>query len=146
MTKYDFLDRADAGRQMFEKFGHKILGSDLIVVVQPAASEIAFEFASETTIPMRDLVISRTAAGVVIPRITAVLDLRVTVIDDGVETGTTAMAIGAMLKTEGAAVATLMVPICPSSVMPQLLQVYDAVDCVVSPLAPQSLTLHYEVN
>jgi predicted phosphoribosyltransferase len=146
MTKYDFLDRADAGRQMFEKFGNKVLSSDLIVVVQPAAREIAFEFASETTIPMRDLVISRTAAGVVIPRITAVLDLRVAVIDDGVETGTTAMAIGAMLKTEGAAVATLMVPICPRSVLPQLLQVYDAVDFVVSPLAPQSLTLHYEVN
>ena len=146
MTKFDFLDRADAGRQMFEKFGSEILNSDLIVVVQPAASEIAFAFTSETTIPMRDLAISRTAAGVVIPRITQVSDLRITVVDDGVETGTTAMAIGAMLKTEGAASATLMVPICPRSVLPQLLQVYDAVDCVVSPLMPQSIYSHYEVN
>ena len=77
MSKFDFFDRADAGRQMFENFGKKISNYDLIVVVQPAASEIAFAFASETAIPMRDLVISRTAAGVVIPRITQVADLRI---------------------------------------------------------------------
>ncbi len=145
MNNFDFLDRADAGRQMYENFGEKILGCDLIVVVQPAASEIAFAFASATTIPMRDLVISRTAAGVVIPRITQVADLRIAVIDDGVETGTTALAIGAMLKAEGASSAALMVPVCPRSLIPQLLQVYDAIDFVVSPPAPSSLTQHYEV-
>jgi len=146
MSKFDFFDRADAGRQMFENFGKKILNYDLIVVVQPAASEIAFAFASETAIPMRDLVISRTAAGVVIPRITQVADLRIAVLDDGVETGTTAMAIGAMLKTEGATSTALMVPICPRSLVPQLLQVYDAVDFVVAPDAPSSLTRHYEIS
>ncbi len=68
MTKFDFLDRADAGRQMYEKFGAEISNHDLLV------------------------------------------------------------------------------PICPRPVIPQLLQVYDAVHCVVSPLAPRSLTWHYEVN
>ena len=146
MTKFDFLDRADAGRQMFEKFGTQLFNYDLLVVVLPGATEIAFAFASETTIPMRDLEISRNVTGVVIPRITQVSDLRIAVMDDGVETGTTALAIGAMLKTEGATTTTLLVPVCPRSVIPQLLQVYDSVHCVVSPLAPRSLSLYYEVN
>lgn len=146
MTKFDFLDRADAGRQMFEKFGAELVNYDLLVVVLPAARDIAFAFASETTIPMRDLLISRNATGVVIPRITQVQGMRIAVIDDGVETGTTALAIGAMLKAEGATSATLLVPVCPRSVMPQLLQVYDFTYSVVSPSAPNSLTFHYEVN
>lgn len=146
MTKFDFLDRADAGRQMFEKFGAELVNYDLLVVVLPAASDIAFAFACETTIAMRDLQISRNATEVVIPRITHVQGLRIAVIDDGVETGTTALAIGAMLKTEGATSLTLLVPVCPRSVMPQLLQVYNFIYSVVSPPAPRSLTIHYEVN
>ena len=146
MTKFDFVDRADAGRQMFDKFGAELVNFDLLVVVLPAAGDIAFAFASETTIPMRDLVISRNATGVVIPRITQVQDLRIAVIDDGVETGTTALAIGAMLKAEGASASALLVPVCPRSLIPQLHQVYDFIYSVVSPAAPRSLTFHYEVN
>ncbi|MEI6108632.1 MAG: phosphoribosyltransferase [Actinomycetes bacterium] len=140
----EFVDRADAGRQILEKFRNKLSELDLLVVVLPAAQEIAFAFASEVTLPMRDLVIARDLTGVVIPRLDNVTGLRVGVIDDGVETGTTAMAIGAMLKAGGADKATLLVPICPQPVTVQLVRVYDEVCAVEQPLVPHALSWHYE--
>jgi len=72
--------------------------------------------------------------------------LKVAVIDDGVESGSTAMAIGAMLRGASVNSATLVVPVCPKSVVPHLLAVYDTIHAVVSPPTPSSLTRHYEVN
>ena len=48
MTKFDFLDRADAGHKMLETFKAEILEHDVIVVVLPAAVEIALAFANWT--------------------------------------------------------------------------------------------------
>ena len=146
MTKFDFLDRADAGHKMLETFKAEILEHDVIVVVLPAAVEIALAFATEMTLPMRDLNITRTRAEVVIPRLNDLSGLKVAVIDDGVESGSTAMAIGAMLRGAAVKSATLVVPVCPKSVVPYLLGVYDTIHAVVSPLTPSSLTNHYEVN
>jgi predicted phosphoribosyltransferase len=143
---FNFKDRADAGRQIVNTFRTEVSSFDLLIVVLPAAAEIALAFATETQTPMRDLVIGRSATGVVIPRLTNVSGLNVAVIDDGVETGTTAIAIGAMLRAELVSSATLIVPVCPQLVVPNLLAVYDTVHTVVSPLEPESLRLHYEVN
>ena len=146
MTKFDFIDREDAGQKMLATFKPEILEHDLIVVVLPAAIEIALAFATEMTLPMRDLNIIRTSATVSIPRLEGLSGLKVAVIDDGVESGSTAMAIGAMLRAASVASATLFVPVCPKSVVPYLLGVYDTIHAVISPLTPSSLTLHYEVS
>jgi predicted phosphoribosyltransferase len=146
MTDFDFIDRADAGQKMLATFKSEILEHDVIVVVLPAAVEIALAFATEMTLPMRDLNIVRTRTDVSIPRIGNLAGLNVAVIDDGVESGSTAMAIGAMLRGASVNSATLVVPVCPKSVVPHLLAVYDTIHAVVSPPAPTSLTWHYEVN
>jgi len=146
MKKFDFIDRADAGQKMLETFTTEILQHDVIVVVLPAAVEIALSFATEMTLPMRDLNIIRTSATVSIPRLDGLSGLKVAVIDDGVESGSTAMAIGAMLRGASVNSATLVVPVCPKSVVPHLLAVYDTIHAVVSPPTPSSLTRHYEVN
>jgi predicted phosphoribosyltransferase len=114
--------------------------------VLPAAVEIALAFATEMTLPMRDLNIIRTRTEVSIPRIGDLAGLNVAVIDDGVESGSTAIAIGAMLRGASVQSATLVVPVCPKSVVPHLLAVYDTIHAVVSPPAPISLTRFYEVN
>lgn len=41
MTTFDFIDRADAGQKMLATFKAEILEHDVIVVVLPAAVEIA---------------------------------------------------------------------------------------------------------
>ena len=146
MTKFDFIDRADAGQKMLETFKAEILQHDVIVVVLPAAVEIALSFATEMTLPMRDLNIIRTSTTVSIPRLEGLSGLKVAVIDDGVESGSTAMAIGAMLRGASVSSATLIVPVCPKSVVPYLLGVYDTIHAVVSPPTPSSLRLHYEVS
>mgnify|MGYP000844563852 FL=1 len=146
MTQFDFIDRADAGQKMLATFKPEILEHDVIVVVLPAAVEIALAFATEMTLPMRDLNIIRTRTEVSIPRIGDLAGLNVVVIDDGVESGSTAMAIGAMLRGASVKSATLVVPVCPKSVVPHLLAVYDTIHAVVSPPAPISLTRFYEVN
>ena len=146
MTTFDFIDRADAGQKMLATFKAEILEHDVIVVVLPAAVEIALAFATEMTLPMRDLHISRTITEIAIPRLDGLVGLNVAVIDDGVESGSTAMAIGAMLRVGSVASATLIVPICPKSAVPQLLAVYDTIHAVVSPPMPSPLSRHYEVN
>jgi predicted phosphoribosyltransferase len=146
MAKFDFIDRADAGQKMLATFKSEILEHDVIVVVLPAAVEIAMAFVTEITLPMRDLNIIRTRTEVSIPRLGDLAGLKVAVIDDGVESGSTAMAIGAMLRGASVKTATLVVPICPKTVVPYLLAVYDTIHAVVSPPTPSSLTRHYEVN
>ena len=69
MTNFDFIDRADAGQKMLATFKAEILEHDVIIVVLPAAVEIAMAFATEMTLPMRDLNIIRTRATVSIPRL-----------------------------------------------------------------------------
>jgi predicted phosphoribosyltransferase len=144
MMQFDFIDRADAGQKMLATFKSEILEHDVIVVVLPAAVDIALAFATEMTLPMRDLNIIRTRTEVSIPRIGDLAGLNVAVIDDGVESGSTAMAIGAMLRGASVKSATLVVPICPKSVVPHLLAVYDTIHAVVSPLVPSPLAWHYE--
>lgn len=146
MATFDFIDRADAGQKILATFKDEILEHDVIVVVLPAAVEIALAFATEMTIPMRDLHISRNITGVAIPRLDGLSGLNVAVIDDGVESGTTAMAIGAMLRDASVKSATLLVPVCPKSVVPHLLAVYDTIHAVVSPPAPSPLAWHYQTN
>ena len=146
MTQFDFIDRADAGQKMLATFKPEILEHDVIVVVLPAAVEIALAFATEMTLPMRDLNVIRTRTEVSIPMITNLAGLNVAVIDDGVESGSTAMAIGAMLRGASVQSATLVVPVCPKSVVPHLLAVYDTIHAVVSPPVPISLTRFYEAN
>jgi hypothetical protein len=146
MTNFDFIDRADAGQKMLATFKAEILEHDVIIVVLPAAVEIAMAFATEMTLPMRDLNIIRTRATVSIPRLEGLADLNVAVIDDGVESGSTAMAIGAMLRGASVKSATLVVPVCPKTAVPYLLAVYDTIHAVVSPISASSLTQHYEVN
>jgi len=146
MANFDFIDRADAGQKMLTTFKAEILEHDVLVVVLPAAVEIAMAFATEITLPMRDLNIIRTRTEVSIPRLGDLAGLKVAVIDDGVESGSTAMAIGAMLRGASVKSATLVVPICPKTAVPHLLAVYDTIHAVVSPLTPSPLTQHYEVN
>lgn len=51
----------------------------------------------------------------------------VIVVDDGVESGTAARAVGRALRATGASTIILAVPVCPRERLPELAQIYDQV-------------------
>lgn len=65
------------------------------------------------------------------------------VADDGVETGTAALALGRHLRDGGVRRLVLAVPVCPRQAEPALRTLYDEVIAVVRPLARRSLHWHY---
>ncbi len=68
----------------------------------------------------------------------------VVVIDDGVETGTAARAMGALLRDAGAATTVFAVPVCPRESEPVLRELFDDVIAIDRPFVRRPLEWHYE--
>lgn len=108
--------------------------------------------ASRTSLRMRiePLDVIRSGDGIQIGAVPAIVDDLVVVVDDGVETGTAALASGRALRDvltpneKGRRPALLLaVPVCPHQALPDLLGIFDAVIAVHRPLARRSLSWHY---
>lgn len=100
-------------------------------------------------IQVEPLEVERSSDGVTISAVPLVQQA-VIVVDDGVETGTAALAAGRELRANAGSSAgearpwvILAVPVCPHQAMPDLSRVFDAVFAVHRPMARRSLNWHY---
>lgn len=94
--------------------------------------------------------VERTHDGVRITEVPRSRDSVVVVVDDGVETGTAALAAGRALRSDRGAglgdqhlLLVLAVPVCPHQSMPDLTRIFDAVVAVHRPMGRRSLRWHY---
>lgn len=72
------------------------------------------------------------------------IGVSVLVADIGVETGQQARALASALRKAGVTSLELAVPICSKSVLGTLHLIFDEVHVLKTPLAPRSLSWHYE--
>jgi predicted phosphoribosyltransferase len=142
----DFRDLDDAGQRLAEHAGLRGLVSPDIVAVIPRGVPVALRVAAALGIAPSEVIgaVNRGGAG---GHPDFVLDAEpgshVVVVDDGVETGTAALALAQILRSTPRDRLVLAVPVCPREVESALRAVYDEVISVVRPLARRSLRWHY---
>jgi predicted phosphoribosyltransferase len=134
---------ADGGRRLAPLVRHVVAdGEDaLLLAIIPNGVPVAEAMASEWGLPIEGVRLHRDAeprAGI-IPDVTG---RTIIVVDDGVETGTAARAIGRAVREAGAARVVLAVPVCPREALMD--RVYDHVIAVQRPLARRDLRWHYD--
>lgn len=138
-----FADLADGGRALAPLVAVLELGAVAVLGVEPRGLPAAREVARALGTTAVALPVDRDDAGVR-PRLPDGLAGRaVVVVDEGVETGTTALGVVAALREAGVVEAVLAVPVCPREVEARLGRAYDRVVAVVRPLARRSLDWHY---
>ncbi len=140
-----FADLAAGGRALAPLVAGALTGAEevLLLAVVPAGLPVAREVALAIDASVVPLDTVRDEDGVTVRLPPAVEGRTVVVVDDGVETGTAALAIGAALRAAHVARAVLAVPVCPREAQPRLATCYDDVVAVVRPLARRSLRWHY---
>ena len=143
----DFADLRDAAQKLAEIV---TLKPDLIVSIQPNGALIAEIIATKFGCPLIAAIIDRTNIS---DQTSVELRLEniepsstILVIDDAVETGQAAMAVGIALRTRGITNLSLAVPVCPRDSAYQLGQVYSRIDALLRPMARRSLTWHYDIT
>lgn len=148
-----FVDRSDAGRALAPLVGAALApyagpeayGPPVVLAVAPGGVLVAIEVAGALGVPVIELALQRDDDdGVVAELAVDVKGRLVVVVDDGVETGTAARAIGRAVRAGGATYSVLAVPICPREAEAVLGQRYDQVVAVVRPLVRRSLRWHYD--
>lgn len=145
MTKFASL--FDAGVELGSLLQE--LSSDCILApIMPNGVPVALGI--ESVVGLRDLVpvhVNRTDAGVEVLGCDLGSDAAgrvVIVVDDGVETGTAARAVGAWLKDRGVVESVLAVPVCPRTATNNLQFLYGSIISVNAPLGTQALSWHFE--
>lgn len=140
-----FADLAAAGRALAPLVARALAGGEdvLLLGVAPDGLPVAREVAAVLGTSVVRLDLGRGDSGVTAPLPVPVEGRTVVVVDDGVETGTAALAVGAALRDGGVGRAVLAVPVCPREVQPRLAVRYDDVVAVVQPLVRRSLRWHY---
>ncbi len=143
----DFADLQDAARKLADIVTVK---PDLIISIQPngalIAQMVATKFGCRLTAANIDRANINDPESVELDLSNLESSIEVLVIDDAVETGQAAMAVGIALRTRGFTNLSLAVPICPRESAYQLGQVYSRIDSLVRPMARRSLTWHYDVT
>lgn len=143
-----FADRSAAGRALAPLTARALAGAEdpVLLGVAPGGLPVAEEVAAAlgTTVVRLDLV--RGEDGVTAQLPVPVEGRTVVVVDDGVETGTAALAVGAALRHGGVGRAVLAVPVCPREARPRLEMRYDEVVALVQPLVRRSLRWHYATS
>lgn len=115
----------------------------VLLGVAPGGSPVAAEVARTLGVAATPLPVRRTDAGVDVELPVEVAGRTVVVVDDGVETGTVAVAVAGALRAAGAARTVLAVPVCPRDTGAVLASQYDQVVAVVRPLGRRALHWHY---
>ena len=142
----DFLDLADGGRAVAALLAeHAGVEGVVVLGVVPNGVPGALEVARALGLPLLGVEVDHDdggISGIGLPDLTGVS--HVIVVDDAVETGTAATAIGRALRQAAPhAFLTLAVPVCPREASATLDHLFDRVVAVVRPLARRSLTWHY---
>ncbi|MFM1916908.1 MAG: hypothetical protein RJB01_423 [Actinomycetota bacterium] len=139
----DFANLRAGGAALIEAIAQ--LGSDVqLLPIMPNGVPVAIPIAEALGLRITPLDVKRSDEGV---RIVSVPDIRnsvAVVIDDGVETGTAALAAAQALRSLPAARLVLGVPICPKEASAQLALIYDEIIADRQPLARRSLNWHYQ--
>jgi len=143
-----FAGYADAGRRLAPLLEPLLADDPLVVSLCPGGHAVAAAAAAELGIEVVALPTFRDADGVRVEVPTelvgAAAGRTVVVVDDGVETGTSARAAAAALRPAGPGRLVLVVPVCPRQAEVGLRGPYDDVLALVRPLAGRSLRWHYD--
>jgi len=139
-----FADREDAGRQLAAALRDTVasMHEPLLVAIMPHGVSVALPLADAFVLPLAGVSLDREGE----PRVVQVPDVmgrEVIVVDDGVETGTAALLVGAALREAGASRLALAVPVCPRQAEAGLQSLYDAIVVIQRPLARRDLRWHY---
>lgn len=142
MTRFDSL--ADAGAALVPLVRTAAAGLDdpCLVAIAPHGVPVAEAIAAELGLTVFAVAVDPEGQP------PAVVDARVAgraviVVDDGVETGTAARAVGTLLRQDHPSRLLLAVPVCPREAQPMLESVYDAVVAIDRPLVRRDLRWHY---
>ena len=132
----DFASVQEAATALARNFARELQSVDSVIVVHEAMLE-----AMRVVVPDVHLaVLERTADGVIV--LQAHGGDRVAVVDLGVETGTTALAIATYLREQGAVDLVLVAAVIPRELEPLLRQAYSQRHALVRPLARRALSWH----
>ncbi len=140
-----FADLADGGRRLAALLTPDVVDGALLVCIGEGGQVTGRAVSEVLGTQVTSVATRRTDDGVQVDL--DGLDVggrRVVVIDDGVETGTAALAAGAALRAAGASHVVLAVPVCPREAETHLRRSYDDVIAVTRPLVRRSLHWHYE--
>ena len=140
-----FVDLADGGRRLAPLLADRLQPGAVVVSVGAGGRVTGSAVADALGIEVTHLETRRDAEGVRVLVVGVDLAGRdVVVVDDGVETGTAALAAALALREAGAVSVVLAVPVCPRDAESRLLPAYDEVVALLRPLEGGSLRRHYE--
>jgi predicted phosphoribosyltransferase len=139
-----FLDLADGGRALAPLVEALRTPGTVVVSAGVGGLVTGAAVADALGIQVTPLATTRSESGVSVEIPVDVSGLRVIVVDDGVETGTAARAVGAALREAGARYIVLAVPVCPREAEADLRSRFDEIVAVERPLVRRSLRWHYE--
>ena len=150
--KKDFTSLADAGAKLATLLQEQGIGAReeriVLAPIMPNGLPVALAVAEHVKLPVFPIRVERTDAGVVVlngsEMKSELAGALIVVIDDGVETGTAAMAAGSALADINTAGVVLAVPVCPRSARVMLDTVYSQIYATVQPMAPRALRWHFE--
>ena len=140
-----FVDLADGGRRLAELLTPDVVGDALLVCIGEGGQVTGRAVAEALGVEVTPIPTTRVDGTVHADmRSVDVEGRRVIVIDDGVETGTAARAVGSLMRAAGATGVVLAVPVCPVPAEADLRPPYDDVIAVTKPLERVSLRSHYQ--
>ncbi|HET7900139.1 MAG TPA: phosphoribosyltransferase family protein [Candidatus Nanopelagicales bacterium] len=140
-----FVDLADGGRQLAALLSPDVRGDALLVCIGAGGQVTGRAVAEALGAEVVPVPTARDDSGVRVDLSALQIAGRdVVVIDDGVESGTAAIAAGAAIRGAGATRVVLAVPVCPRDAEPALRREYDDVIAVTKPLERISLHEHYD--
>ena len=141
----EFANLADAGRQLGRALQSHIDGwvRPTLAPVLPNGVPVAVGIRQVVDLPWRAVPVLRSTEGVEVLHPGSFAGSTAIVVDDGVETGTVARAVGPALREAAVARLVLAVPVCSREALADLAILYDEVIAVVTPLERRSLAWHY---
>jgi predicted phosphoribosyltransferase len=139
----DFVDIDDAAKQVGALV--RDLRVDVIFAVLPNGVPIAAEIAGRLDVEVRSILFNRETNEMALDTVGLESESIIWVVDDGVESGKAATAVGQLLKNKGFTAVELVVPICARDAQAQLQFFYQAIHAVAQPLMTRALKWHYEL-
>jgi len=138
-----FANIADAGDRMAPLLA-EVPTDSMLIAIMPSGIAVACRIAKRTRMDVGAAFVERTDKGVHVTELPPVDGRTVVVVDDGVETGGAARAVVEAVRAAGAARVVVAMPVIPQSVEAWLALMCDEVIVIDRPLAPRSLSWHYE--
>jgi predicted phosphoribosyltransferase len=138
-----FANIADAGDQMAPLLA-ELPTDSMLIAIMPSGIAVACRIAKRARMDVGAAFISRDDSGVQVNELPPVEGRTVVVVDDGVETGTAVRAVVDAVRSAGAARVIVAMPVMPREVEAWLALMCDEIIAIDRPLAPRSLSWHYE--